>query len=157
VALGDGVALFPGVTGSGDRWWSHISKASDDLSRLARDVFGQSLDLFSGDLGAGWGSSMTDRGRSLVDSLAELIENSRPVALVQSLLPGLQSLDLGLDVELMVSSHLRYSRKTRLLLHGWSDLTSGPLVCSCSQTGKTGSSSSSNSLTSVDEGSLSRR
>jgi hypothetical protein len=106
VALGDGVALFPCVTGGGDGGWSHVAKASDDLSRLARDVFGQSLDLFSGDLGAGWGSSMTDRGRSLVDGLAELVENSRPVALVQSLLPGLQSLDLGLDIELAVSSCL---------------------------------------------------
>jgi hypothetical protein len=89
VALGDGVALFPGVAGVRDRWWSHISKASDDLSGLARDVFGQSLDLLGGDLGAGWGSSMTDRGSSLVNSLAKLIENSGPVAFVQSLLPSL--------------------------------------------------------------------
>jgi hypothetical protein len=89
VAFGDGVALFPGVTGGWDGGWSHISEASDDLSRLARDVFGQSLDLFSGDLGAGWGSSMTDGGRPFVDRLAELVENSGPVAFVQSLLPGL--------------------------------------------------------------------
>jgi hypothetical protein len=75
VALGDGVALFPGVAGGGDRGWSHISKASDDLSRLARNVFGQGFDLFGGDLGAGWGSSMTDRRGPLVDSLAELVEN----------------------------------------------------------------------------------
>jgi hypothetical protein len=89
VALGDGVALFPGVAGGRDRWWSHVAKASDDLSRLASNVFGQSLDLLSGDLGAGWSSSMTNGGRSLVDGLAELVENSRPVAFVQSLLSGL--------------------------------------------------------------------
>ena len=106
MALGDGVALFSGVTGGRNGWWAHISKASDDLSGLARNVFGQSLDLLGGDLGAGWGSSMTDRRGSLVDSLAELVENGGPVALVQSLLPGLQSLDLGLDVELIVSSYL---------------------------------------------------
>ena len=60
VALGDGVALFPGVAGGWDGWGSHISKASDDLSRLARNVFGQSFNLFSRDLRAGRGSSMTD-------------------------------------------------------------------------------------------------
>ena len=103
MALGDGVALFPGVAGGWDGWWSHVSKASDDLSGLARDVFGQSLDLFSGDLRAGWGSSMTNGGRSLMDGLAELVENGGPVAFVQSLLPGLQSLDLGLDIKLIVS------------------------------------------------------
>ena len=89
MALGDGVALFPGVAGGWDRWWSHVSKASNDLSGLARDIFGQSLNLFSGDLGAGWGSSMTNRGRSLVDGFAELVEHSGPVAFVQCLLPGL--------------------------------------------------------------------
>ena len=76
MALGDGVALFPGVTGGWDGWWSHVAKASDDLSRLASNVFGQGLDLLGGYLGAGWGSSMTDGGRSLVDRLAELVENS---------------------------------------------------------------------------------
>lgn len=75
MALGDGVALFPGMAGGWDGGWSHISKASDDLSRLASNVFGQSLDLFSGDLGAGWSSSMTNRGGSLVDCFAELVEN----------------------------------------------------------------------------------
>lgn len=89
MALGDSVALFPGVAGGWDRWWSHVSKASDDLSRLACDVFGQSLDLLSGDLGAGWGSSMANRGRSLVNRFAELVEHSGPVAFVQSLLPSL--------------------------------------------------------------------
>ena len=89
MAFGDGVALFPGVGGGWDRWWSHVSKASDNLSRLASDIFGQSLNLFSGHLRAGWGSSVTDRGCSLMNGFAELVEHSGPVAFVQCLLPGL--------------------------------------------------------------------
>ena len=77
MTFGDGIALLPRVTASGrDRWWSHITESADDLSRLTSDVFGQSLDLLGRDLGAGWCSTMTDRGGPLVDSFTELVEHS---------------------------------------------------------------------------------
>jgi len=71
------IALLSRVTASaGDRWWSHITESADDLSRLTSDIFGQSFDLLGRDLGAGWCSTMTDGGGSLVDSFTELIEHS---------------------------------------------------------------------------------
>ena len=77
MTVGDGIALLPRVTASGgDRWWSHITESADDLSRLTRDIFGQSLDLLGGDLRAGWCSTMTNRGGPLVDSFTELVEHS---------------------------------------------------------------------------------
>jgi hypothetical protein len=158
VTLGGSVTLFPGVAGGWNRWWAHISETSDDLSRLARNVFGQGLDLLSGDLRAGWRSSMTNRRCPLVDRLAELIENTRSVGLVQGLLPSLQSLDLGLDIKLISATVESTRNGTHLLLHGWSDFTSSPLVCSCSQTCQSSSGSSTNSLTSVDKrGDVGRR
>ena len=75
MSFGDGVTLLPGVTGGRYRWWTHIAKSTNDLSRLARNIFCQSLDLLGWYLGTGWSSSMANRGCSLVYGLAELVEH----------------------------------------------------------------------------------